>query len=143
MKHDRGINACLFLVAWGSIGLGQEGNVPSCRHLGRTDKFRVLVDKVLMQQGPDSKNWRMQDEFIREIRDAGFNVVVPRYGGEDLARVRDVAQRAKKQGMCYMPWLRGTLITRTATSRGWSGRTAQNRGCTARMPTPFGTGGHR
>mgnify|MGYP001407909123 CR=1 FL=1 len=108
MKRAGGISVCLFLVVWGSIGLGQENEVPSCRQLGRTEKFRVLVDKVLMQQGPQSE-WRMKDEFIREIRDAGFNVVVPRHGAEDLGRVRDVAQRAKKQGICYMPWLRGTL----------------------------------
>ena len=108
MKHYRGISVFLFLVAWESIGLGQEDHVPSSRQLGRSEKFRVLVDKVLMQQGPQS-NWRMKDEFIREMRDAGFNVVVPRHGAEDLGRVRDVAQRAKKHGMCYMPWLRGTL----------------------------------
>ena len=109
MTHYGGTSVWLALVAWGSISLGQEGNAPPCRQLGRTEKFRVLVDKVLMQQGQDSKKWRMKDRFIREIRDAGFNVVVPRYGGEDLARVRDVAKRAKMHGMCYMPWLRGTL----------------------------------
>ena len=109
MKHYRTTSVCLFLLAWGSLGLCEEGDMPSSRQLGRTDKFRVLVDKVLMQQGPDSKTWRMKDEYIREIRDAGFNVVVPRYGGEDLARVRDVARRSQKHGIRYMPWLRGTL----------------------------------
>ena len=109
MKLRLEISVCLLLFAWGSIGLGEENAVPSRQQLGRTEKLRVLVDKVLMQQGPDSKKWRMKDEFIREIRAAGFNVVVPRYGGEDLERVRDVARRAKKHGMCYMPWLRGTL----------------------------------
>ena len=108
MKRAGGISVCLFLFAWATMGLGQENEVPSCAQVGHTEKFRVLVDKVLMQQGPRS-DWRMKDEFLREIRDAGFNVVVPRHGAEDLGRVRDVAQRAKQHGMCYMPWLRGTL----------------------------------
>ena len=71
MKHYREIGVCLFLVACGSMSLGQEAEVRSPRQLGRTEKFRVLVDKVLMQQGADSKQWRMKDKFIREISDAG------------------------------------------------------------------------
>lgn len=79
--------------------------------IGREKKFRVLVDKVLSR----SNDWVMTDQHIREIQEAGFNVVVPRVGGTDIQRVRRVAAMAKKHGMFYMAWMRGTLKTRVGT----------------------------
>ena len=68
---------------------------------------RILVDKVLML---DNK-WIMTEAHVREIREAGFNVVSPRIGGTDPARVRKVATMAQKHGMFYVAWMRGSLST--------------------------------
>jgi len=68
---------------------------------------RILVDKVLML---DNK-WVMTEEHVREIKAAGFNVVSPRLGGTDPARVRKVATMAQKHGMFYVAWMRGSLST--------------------------------
>ena len=80
------------------------------RNLGRTEKFRIMVDKVMTYPDPGEPTWKeMSDEIIRQIAGAGFNVVVPRGGGENLDSVRAVAQRAGKQGVYSIAWLRGTL----------------------------------
>lgn len=76
--------------------------------LGTTDPYRILVDKVLMQ----STGWVMQPEHVAEIRAAGFNVVVPRLGADDDARVRRAAQMAAEHGLFYMPWIRGTRVAK-------------------------------
>ena len=73
--------------------------------------WRVLVDKVLMKD----TGWVMTREQVREIREAGFNVVSPRLGGEDMARVRKVAAWAGEEGMYYVAWMRGSLATKTGT----------------------------
>ena len=67
--------------------------------LGHQDKFRILVDKVLSR----SNNWIMTEAHVREIKEAGFNVVVPRMGGTDMNEVRRVADLAARQGMFFMP----------------------------------------
>jgi len=80
------------------------------RDLGRTEKFRIMVDKVMTRPGPGEPEPRvMSDEIIREIAEAGFNVAVPRSGGDNPDRVRAVARRAGKQGLYTIAWLRGTL----------------------------------
>ncbi len=88
------------------------GSVVSCqsiparpRHAIEQEKLRVLVDKVLMK----SNRWIMTEQHVREIRDAGFNVVSPRLGGDDMDRVRKVAGWAGKYGIYYMAWMRGSL----------------------------------
>lgn len=68
------------------------------------DPYRILVDKVLMA----ANGWVMEPEHVAEIKAAGFNVVVPRIGADDNARVERVARMAMDQGMFYMPWIRGT-----------------------------------
>ncbi|MBT3379168.1 MAG: hypothetical protein HN742_13465 [Lentisphaerae bacterium] len=68
---------------------------------------RILVDKVLML---DNK-WVMTEDHVREIKAAGFNVVSPRLGGTDPARVRKVAAMAQKHDMFYVAWMRGSLST--------------------------------
>ncbi|MBT3379106.1 MAG: hypothetical protein HN742_36125 [Lentisphaerae bacterium] len=76
--------------------------------LGTSDAYRILVDKVLMA----STGWIMQPEHVAEIRAAGFNVVVPRTGADDDARVRRAATMARDHGLFYMPWIRGTYIAK-------------------------------
>jgi len=70
---------------------------------------RILVDKVLMADN----GWVMTAEHVREIKAAGFNVVSPRLGGTDPARVRKVAAMAQAEGIFYVAWMRGSLDTRT------------------------------
>jgi hypothetical protein len=79
------------------------------KHPVEAQKLRVLVDKVLMR----SNNWVMTEDHVREIADAGFNVVSPRLGGDDPARVRKVAELAGRHGLMYMAWMRGSLATET------------------------------
>jgi hypothetical protein len=83
--------------------------------LGRTDKLRILVDKVLMADN----GWVMTEDHVREIADAGFNVVSPRTGNEDMKEVRRIAEIAGKCGIFHMTWMRGTMIAgRRAASQG-------------------------
>ena len=71
----------------------------------------MLVDKVLSR----SSDWVLSDKHMDEIRDAAFNVIVPRAGGEDMARVARVAGMARERGMFYMAWMRGSLAAETET----------------------------
>ncbi len=72
----------------------------------REEPYRILVDKVLSL----SNQWVMTAEHVAEIRAAGFNVVVPRVGADDNARVERVARLAQAQDMFTMPWIRGTIV---------------------------------
>lgn len=83
--------------------------------LGRSEKLRVLVDKVLMA----NNGWIMGDTQVREIAEAGFNVVSPRRGGEDMDEVRKVAKAAQKYGIFHMPWMRGTLVAKGNVKLVW------------------------
>jgi len=84
--------------------------------LGRQDKLRVLVDKVLSA----SNDWVMTEPFVDEIADAGFNVLVPRVGCDDMARVKRVADMARDRGIFYMAWMRGTLTATTGDKLVWA-----------------------
>ena len=57
--------------------------------------------------------WVMTEDHVREIKDAGFNVVSPRIGGTDPARVRKVAAMAQRHGIFYVAWMRGSRGTKT------------------------------
>lgn len=73
------------------------------------EKPRILVDKVLMADN----QWVMTADHVKEIKAAGFNVVSPRLGGTDPARVRKVARMAQDNGIFYVAWMRGSLDTKT------------------------------
>ena len=77
--------------------------------LGRTDKLRIVVDKVLMA----ANGWVMTDDHVRQIAEAGFNVVSPRLGNDDMQEVRKIARLARKHGIFHLPWMRGTLTAKT------------------------------
>jgi hypothetical protein len=84
--------------------------------LGRTEKLRVLVDKVIMA----ANGWVMTDQHVKWIADAGFNVVSPRLGNEDMAEVRKIATLAGKHGIFHMPWMRGTMIAKGKCRLVWA-----------------------
>lgn len=84
--------------------------------LGKSQKFRVLVDKVLMKEN----GWVMTEEHVKQIADAGFNVVSPREGGDDMHQVRLISQYAQKYGLYHIPWMRGTLRAKTGPKLVWS-----------------------
>jgi len=87
------------------------------RHaLGRTDRLRILVDKVIMAHN----NWVMTEDHVREIADAGFNVVSPRLGNDDMKEVRKIAAAAAKCGIFHMPWMRGTMIAKGDCKMVWA-----------------------
>ena len=68
--------------------------------LGTTDKFRVFVDKVFAEPN----RYGITEDHIRQIAEAGFNVVSPRRGHDDLARVRREAQWAQRAGRMRGRW---------------------------------------
>ncbi|NLO04598.1 MAG: hypothetical protein GX131_02085 [candidate division WS1 bacterium] len=75
------------------------------RHdLGRTVKFKVLVDKVMQPEA----DWHTEKWMVDEAAAAGFNVWSPRRAG-DLAEVRQVTQWCEEAGILHIPWMRGTL----------------------------------
>ena len=76
-------------------------------HPVQAEKLRILVDKVLMR----SNSWEMTEAHVKEIADAGFNVLSPRLGGDDPDRIRRVAALAGKHGVKYVAWMRGSLAT--------------------------------
>lgn len=84
--------------------------------LGRTEKLRILVDKVLMA---DNK-WVMSEDNVREIAQAGFNVVSPRLGNEDMQEVRRLAAMARKNGIYHLPWMRGDMIAKGNVKTVWA-----------------------
>ena len=90
--------------------------------LGRSEKMRVLVDKVLMR----ANGWVMSEDIVRQIAEAGFNVVSPRLGGDDMERVRQVSEFAEKYGIYHMPWMRGTLTATEGTKLVWADGTEQD-----------------
>jgi len=73
--------------------------------LGRTVKFRILVDKVMQPE----EGWVTKEWMVKETADAGFNVYCPRKGYDDLRAVRNVTRWCRKYGIYHMPWMRGTL----------------------------------
>ncbi len=107
------IFAIVFLVM--DLPLNQAFGV-NREELGREEKLRVLVDKVLMK----SNGWVMTEDHVRQIAEAGFNVVSPRLGGDSMKQVRRVAKYAQKHGIYYMPWMRGTLKARKGPKLVWS-----------------------
>ena len=86
------------------------------------EKLRVLVDKVLMA----STGWHMTEAQVKEIADAGFNVVVPRTGGTDMELVQRVSQWAQQYDIRYMAWMRGTLTATEGDRLVWANGVVQD-----------------
>ncbi len=92
----------LLTAVVGAIGYG----APVLRdQLGRKEKLRILVDKV-MQPVAD---WTTEEWMVREAAEAGFNVYSPRRGYDDLSAVRQVTEWCRKYGIYHLVWMRGTL----------------------------------
>ena len=89
--------------------------------LGKTEKLRILVDKVIMAHN----KWVMTEDHVKEIADAGFNVVSPRLGNDDMAEVRKIANAAANCGIFHMPWMRGTMIAKGDVKMVWADGTEQ------------------
>lgn len=106
--------ALLILLALTTI-LAAVVAAPDRQALGRSDKLRVLVDKVLMADN----SWVMTEDHVREIAEAGFNVVSPRLGNDDLQEVRKIATLAARHGIYHMPWMRGTMIAKQKVHMVW------------------------
>ncbi|MBD3291818.1 MAG: hypothetical protein GF393_02775 [Armatimonadia bacterium] len=75
------------------------------RHdLGRTVKFKVLVDKVMQPE----RGWHTEQWMVQEAAEAGFNVWSPRRAN-DLDEVRQVTEWCAEEDILHIPWMRGTL----------------------------------
>ncbi len=99
----------VMLLAWGGMLIGNArclgADAPSRETLGRQVKLRILVDKVMQPE----EGWTTQEWMVKETAGAGFNVLSPRRGYENLDEVRQVAEWCRKYGIYYMPWMRGSL----------------------------------
>jgi hypothetical protein len=73
--------------------------------LGRKEKLRILVDKVMQPE----RNWVTEEWMVRETAEAGFNVYSPRHGFDKPDAVRQVTDWCAKYGIYHLPWMRGTL----------------------------------
>ncbi|HQN00249.1 MAG TPA: hypothetical protein PLL36_04190 [Candidatus Hydrogenedentes bacterium] len=73
--------------------------------LGRSEKLRVLVDKVMQ---PEAK-WVTEEWMVKAAAEAGFNVFSPRVGHERLDEVRRIAAWCGQYGIFHLPWMRGSL----------------------------------
>jgi hypothetical protein len=78
---------------------------PDREALGRTVKYRILVDKVMQP----TKGWTTEEWMVEEAARCGFNVFCPRAGFDRLDEVRRVAGWCRERGLFFMPWMRGTL----------------------------------
>lgn len=78
---------------------------PKRVHLGRMEKLRILVDKVMQRH----ERWFTKEWMVEAAAGAGFNVSSPRLGHDRLDEVRQVAAWCEKHGIYYMPWMRGSL----------------------------------
>ena len=87
------------------VSLTQGGEPGQRSQPGRSQKLRILVDKVLQ---PEAK-WVTEEWMIRETAEAGFNVYSPRLGHDRLDEVRRVSAWCEKYGIYHMPWMRGSL----------------------------------
>ena len=116
-------NNCTLLLAFAGVVLGtacmpaaagaRSGQTPQPvstqnRTPRQDDKLRILVDKVLSYQTRP----HIIDAQVQEIAQAGFNVLVPRWGGEDMNLVRQGAELAQKHQIWFMPWIRGSAYTK-------------------------------
>jgi len=80
-------------------------SLPDLEAMGRSVKFRIVVDKVMQPV----EEWTTKEWMVREAAEAGFNVFCPRAGFDRLDEVRQAADWCAKYGILYMPWMRGTL----------------------------------
>jgi hypothetical protein len=93
---------CVTSLPW-SLSHGAEPNKRS--ELGRSQKLRILVDKVMQPEA----NWITEEWMIRETAEADFNVYSPRLGHDRLDEVQRVSAWCQKYGIYHMPWMRGSL----------------------------------
>lgn len=87
-------------IAWAAEDL-----IVQPQALGLTEPYRILVDKVLMA----ATGWKVTEGSVREVAGAGFNIYVPREGGDSEYELRRVASLAAKNGLFTMAWLRGSF----------------------------------
>jgi hypothetical protein len=73
--------------------------------LGRSEKLRIVVDKVMQP----TEDWVTKEWMVKEAAEAGFNVFSPRRGHDRLEEVVEVTEWCEKYGIYHMPWMRGTL----------------------------------
>ena len=119
MRFCVGIAAVMVFAT--ALGVLEEAEAAQRERLGREDKWRIVVDKVMQPE----VGWVTEEWMVKAASDAGFNVFCPREGARNLDAVRQVTAWCQKYGIYHMPWIRGTLGTDGAEADGkrvvWSG----------------------
>lgn len=110
------MRSCTTIALLVLLTFGLAAHAADRDELGRKEKLRVLVDKVLMA----SNKWVMTEDHVRQIAEAGFNVVSPRLGNDDMNEVRKIAGLAQKHGIYHIPWMRGTMIAKQKVKLVWA-----------------------
>lgn len=113
---------CLCLLTLITLCATAWAQFPNRDTLGRSDKFRILVDKVISA----ANKWQFTPAIMKEIKDAGFNVVSPRIGGHSLPLCEEQAKMAADAGLYYMAWMRGTLTAKQNVRMVWKDGTEQD-----------------
>ena len=103
------------------LSFSAAAQLPPREALGKSDKYRVLVDKVMA----GANKWITTPAHMQEAKAAGFNVISPRIGGHELAVCREQALMAQAAGLYYMAWMRGTLTAKQDCKLVWQDGTEQ------------------
>jgi len=95
-----------------SIMLSYSGNIVSAKKYSRNgktwwqqEKIRILVDKIFSR----NKNGAVSDSDFKVIKNMGFNVLSTKWSSCNKKKLSRDAEMCKKNGMYYLPWMRGTL----------------------------------
>ena len=72
-----------------------------------TEKWQILVDKVVSHD----RQPHTTKEHVRETKEADFNVIVPRWVGDNLEIVRKAVTLSQQHDIRCMPWIRGSAYT--------------------------------
>lgn len=106
-KLSLGIGTVVLTVMLGcSQSLAEETTTSISRPSIGGPKYRILVDKVYVQ---GRKNALLIDEDYAAVSKMGFNVICPRFHGDNRDLVAHGARLAQKHGLNYMVWLRASL----------------------------------
>jgi len=95
-----------FVVACVWCSAGWAGDAGEAAPWWKGTSVRILVDKVFGLRTPDL---RIPEDDFAVIRDVGFNVICPRWGADDEERILRDTGLAERNGLLYVPWMRGTL----------------------------------
>jgi len=100
----------LFILGFGLLSgiLNAETPRKSGQPWWKNRKIKIFVDKVYSRNA----GRLLHPEAFAAIKKAGFNVICDRWHGKDLKKIEEYGNLAEKNGLKFLPWLRGTLAVK-------------------------------